>query len=314
MSFWKKKRVLVTGGSGFLGRHVLEKLQQKGCTEIVAPRSSEFDLRQEESIHKLLDMAHPDILIHLAAICGGIEANRQRPGTFFYDNAIMGIQLIEQARRKHIAKTVVVGTVCAYPKFASVPFKEDDLWNGYPEETNAPYGLAKKMLLVQLQAYRQQYGFPGIYLLPVNLYGPWDNFDLITSHVIPAFIRKMLEAKDSAAGEVTLWGTGSASPEFLYVDDCAEGILRAAEGYDSSEPVNLGTGRQILIRDLAIVVAQAVGFSGKILWDVTKPDGQPKRQLDISRAEKAFGFKANTTFEDGLRTTVEWYQAHRAKA
>lgn len=314
MSFWKQKRVLITGGNGFLGRHVLEQLRVLGCAEITAPHSREFDLRQEASIRSLLQSAKPDFLIHLAALCGGIEANRQRPGTFFYDNAVMGIQLIEQARLAKVAKTVVLGTVCAYPKFAPVPFKEDDLWNGYPEETNAPYGLAKKMLLVQLQAYRQQYGFPGIYLLPVNLYGPWDNFDLTTSHVIPALIRKMLEAKDDGVGEVTLWGTGAASREFLYVADCARGILRAAETYDAPEPVNLGTGRQVLIRELAVMVAKAVDFRGKILWDATKPDGQPKRQLDTSRAQTAFGFHADTRLEDGLRATVDWYLTHRTKS
>jgi GDP-L-fucose synthase len=307
MNFWADKRVIVTGGHGFLGQHVVEKLQSFSCKEIVAPRSREFDLRDVTAIRTLLTQAKPHVLIHLAAICGGIEANRQRPGTFFYDNAIMGVQLIEQARLHGIQKTVVLGTVCAYPKHTSTPFKEDDIWNGYPEETNAPYGLAKKMLLVQLQAYRDQYSFPGIYLLPVNLYGPRDNFDLTTSHVIPAMIRKMIEAREKGASELSLWGTGNVSREFLFAGDCAEGILLAAEKYNKSLPVNLGTGNELMIRDLASLIAKLTGYPGKILWDSTKPDGQPKRRLDTTRAEQEFGFKAKTTFETGLKKTIDWY-------
>ncbi len=307
MSFWSGQRVVVTGGNGFLGRYVVSRLAERGCATIVAPRSSEYDLRDSAEITRLLTEHAPTLLIHLAAICGGIEANRLRPGTFFYDNAIMGIQLIEQARRARVAKTVVLGTVCAYPKFAPVPFHEADIWNGYPEETNAPYGLAKKMLLVQLQAYRQQYGFNGIYLLPVNLYGPGDNFDLTTSHVIPGMIRKMMEAKAEKRPSITLWGTGSASREFLYVEDCAEGILLATEKYPDAEPVNLGSGREITIRNLAELLRNITGYEGEIQWDSTKPDGQPKRKLDTSRALETFGFRAQTPLEEGLRRTVEWF-------
>jgi len=311
MSFWSEQRVVVTGGAGFLGRFLVEKLRQRGCKEVEVPRSRDFDLRDRDASRKLLAGARPTMLIHLAAVCGGIEANRQKPGTFFYDNAIAGIQLIEEARLQGVRKTVVIGTVCAYPKFTPVPFREEDLWNGYPEETNAPYGLAKKMLLVQLQAYRQQYGFQGIYLLPVNLYGPGDNFDPVTSHVIPALIRKMVEAGRRTEKEVLLWGTGRASREFLYVEDCAEGIALAAERYDGSEPVNLGAGFEISIRDLAELIGRIAGFTGTISWDNTSPDGQPRRRLDISRAEKAFGFKATTLLEDGLRRTVEWFRQQK---
>lgn len=309
MDSWIEQRVLVTGGNGFLGSHLLECLRRRGAREIIAPRSADCDLRDAHAIRRMFAGQRPDLLIHLAAICGGIEANRQRPGTFFYENAIMGIQLIEEARRAGIGKTVVIGTICAYPKFTPVPFREDDLWNGYPEETNASYGLAKKMLLVQLQAYRQQYGFRGVYLLPVNLYGPRDNFDLTTSHVIPALIRKMIEAKAKGDPEITLWGTGTASREFLFVKDCVEGIALAAEHYDSPEPVNLGSGNEILIRDLAELVRQEVGYQGAIRWDAARPDGQPKRRLDISRARQAFGFEAKTRLADGLRQTIEWYRA-----
>jgi len=307
MSFWSKQRVVLTGGSGFLGHFVLEKLRRRGCKNITVPRSRKLDLRKAKNIRQLLETARPNLLIHLAAVCGGIEANRQRPGTFFYDNAIMGIQLIEEARLHGVAKTVMIGTVCAYPKFTPAPFREGDIWNGYPEETNAPYGLAKKMLLVQLQAYRQQYGFHGIYLMPVNLYGPYDNFDMVTSHVIPALIRKMAEAKQKKEPQITLWGTGQPSREFLYVEDCAEGILRAAEYFDQSEPVNLGSGREIIIHDLAELIRRIVGFKGTIHWDPTRPDGQPRRFLDTTRAEKAFQFKATTSLEDGIRKTVTWF-------
>ncbi|MDD2707358.1 MAG: GDP-L-fucose synthase [Verrucomicrobiae bacterium] len=313
VDFWQQQRVLVTGGNGFLGRQVVEKLRQKGCARVLAPRSREYDLRELADIRRLLQEFHPDLIIHLAAICGGIEANRQRPGTFFYDNAIMGIQLIEEARRQKAGRMTVVGTVCAYPKFTPAPFKETDIWNGYPEETNAPYGLAKKMLLVQLQAYRQQYGFSGIYLLPVNLYGPWDNFDLTTSHVIPAMIRKMMEAGRRGEKEVVLWGTGAASREFLYVEDCAEGILLASEHYDEGEPVNLGTGREISIRDLAGVIRKETGFEGGLRWDSTRPDGQPKRRLDVTRAKEKFGFQACVSLEEGIRRTVAWYREHPSR-
>jgi GDP-L-fucose synthase len=307
-SFWNSKRVLVTGGNGFLGGFVLKRLRDSGCREIFAPRKAEFDLRDAGAIQKLLGMVKPDVVIHLAAICGGIGANRERPGTFFYDNAIMGIQLIEQCRLHKVGKMVVLGTICAYPKITAVPFLEENLWEGYPEETNAPYGLAKKMLLVQLQAYRQQYGFQGVYLLPVNLYGPGDNFDLGSSHVIPALIRKMSEARDNDLKELTLWGTGTPSREFLFVRDCAEGIVLAAERYDKPEPVNLGVGMEIKISDLASLIRDLVGFRGEIRWDSSKPDGQPRRSLDTTRAEREFGFRASTNFEAGLRETVEWYQ------
>lgn len=312
MSFWDQKCVLVTGGNGFLGSHLLEKLQRLGCQTIFAPQSSEYDLRDTQAIRLMLKSTCPDLLIHLAAVCGGIEANRLRPGTFFYDNAMMGIQLIEESRKFGVKRVVVLGTICAYPKFTPIPFREDNLWNGYPEETNAPYGLAKKMLLVQLQAYRQQYNFDGIYLLPANLYGPRDNFDLTTSHVIPALIRKMMEAKRGKKTHVTLWGTGKASREFLYVEDCAEGILKAAELYHKPEPVNLGTGKSILIRDLADLIRSMVGYEGEIRWDVTKPDGQPQRQLDITRAQEQFGFKAKISLKEGIRKTIEWVSARNS--
>lgn len=313
MSFWTDKRVVVTGGHGFLGQHVVERLHNLGCKEITAPHSKEFDLRDVTAIQSLFGQAKPNLLIHLAAICGGIEANRLRPGTFFYDNAMMGIQLIEQARLNGIQKTVVLGTVCAYPKNTPTPFKEDDIWNGYPEETNAPYGLAKKILLVQLQSYRQQYDFQGIYLLPVNLYGPRDSFDLTTSHVIPAMIRKMVEAKERKDPELVLWGSGNVSREFLFVEDCAAGILLAAEKYNQSLPVNLGTGNEIIIKDLASLIAKLVGYTGELRWDSSKPDGQPKRRLDTTRAEREFGFKAQTSFEDGLKKTIDWYLKNPSK-
>ena len=304
---WPEQRVLLTGGAGFLGKHLTKKLIARGATNITAPTKDEADLRDLEQVKKLLLRVNPTLVIHLAAVVGGIGANRANPGRFFYDNAVMGIHLIEESRKAGVAKYVQLGTVCAYPKFAPVPFREDDIWNGYPEETNAPYGLAKKMLLVQLQAYRQQYGFNGIFLVPVNLYGPGDNYDLESSHVIPALIRKMVEAKKADASTVELWGTGKASREFLYVEDAAEGILLGAEKYDGPLPVNLGTGSEIAIKDLAGLVAKAAGFTGAIKWDETKPDGQPRRQLDVSRAEQLFGFKANVSLEEGLKKTVESY-------
>lgn len=308
MAFWEHHRVIVTGGGGFLGSFVVEQLGQKGCTKIFVPRSKDYDLRDREAVIRLYREVRPDIVIHLAAVVGGIGANRAHPGRFFYDNAIMGLHLIEEGRRFGIKKFVCIGTVCSYPKYTPVPFKEEDLWNGYPEETNAPYGLAKKMLLVQLQAYRQEYGFNGIFLIPVNLYGPRDNFDLETSHVIPAIIRKSWEAKQKGASEVVLWGTGAPSREFLYVEDAAEGIVTAAEKYNGEEPVNLGTGSEIQIKDLARLICRMVGFEGEIRWDTSKPDGQPRRCLDTSKAERYFGWKARTPLEEGLRRTIQWYQ------
>ncbi len=308
VSFWQDKRVLLTGGAGFLGSYVAKMLRDRGCRELFVPRSKECDLREKEDIVRLLGNTHPDIVIHLAAVVGGIGANRRNPGRFFYENALMGIQLIEQARRFAVPKFVCIGTVCAYPKFASVPFKEEDLWNGYPEETNAPYGLAKKMLLVQLQSYRQEYGFNGIYLLPVNLYGPRDNFDLESSHVIPAIIRKFVEARRRGDKKIVAWGTGNVSREFLYVEDAAEGILLAAEHYEGPEPVNLGSGTEITIRDLALLISELTGFRGEIEWDRSQPDGQPRRYLDTTRAEREFSFKAKTSLREGLRETISWYE------
>jgi GDP-L-fucose synthase len=308
---WSTKRVLVTGGAGFLGSFVVEKLQDRGCQSVIVPRSKHYDLRDRDAVVRLYSEARPQIVIHLAATVGGIGANRANPGRFFYDNAIMGIQMIEYARQFGVDKFVALGTVCAYPKFTPVPFKEEDLWNGYPEETNAPYGLAKKMLLVQAQGYRAQYGFDAIYLLPVNLYGPRDNFDLETSHVIPALIRKCIEAKESGKPEIELWGDGSPTREFLYVDDAAEGILLATERYDGAEPVNLGSGEEISIRDLAMMVAGEVGFNGALKWDTTKPNGQPRRCLDTNRASKAFGFRSTVKLEEGIAKTVSWYLEKR---
>jgi GDP-L-fucose synthase len=311
MSFWAQKRVVVTGGAGFLGSFVVEKLHERGCQNVIVPRAREYDLRDKDAIVRLYKDCRPHIVIHLAAVVGGIGANRANPGRFFYDNAIMGIQLMEYARMAEIEKFVAIGTICAYPKFASVPFKEDDLWNGYPEETNAPYGLAKKMLLVQAQAYRAQYGFNAIYLLPVNLYGPRDNFDLETSHVIPALIRKCVEANENRGNEIVLWGDGSPTREFLYVEDAAEAILLATERYDGAEPVNLGTGEEVTIKELAKMIATEVGFSGEIVWDKTKPNGQPRRRLDVGRAKELFGFQAEHRVGEGIPKTVEWFLANR---
>ena len=305
--FWTKTRFVVTGGGGFLGQSVVAGLRARGAAAIVVPRRREYDLRREAAIVRLLEEHRPEVIIHLAAVVGGIGANRANPGKFFYDNLIMGIQLMEQARLFGVRKMVVAGTVCAYPKFARVPFREDELWDGYPEETNAPYGLAKKMLLVQAQASRRQYGFNAIYLLPVNLYGPGDNFDPESSHVIPALIRKCLEAKRAGAPTLEVWGTGSATREFFYVDDCAEGLLLATERYDKPEPVNLGSGQEISIKDLVLLIARLTGFRGEIRWDATKPDGQPRRCLDVSRARAEFGFQAKMSFEEGLRRTIAWY-------
>ena len=321
MSFWSNKRITVTGGAGFLGSFVVEKLKERGCKEIFVPRSKDYDLVESEDCKRLYKDAKPGIVIHLAARVGGIGANRSNPGKFFYDNLMMGVQMMEIGRQAGIEKFVAIGTICAYPKFTPVPFKEEDLWNGYPEETNAPYGLAKKMLLVQSQAYRQQYGFNAIYLLPVNLYGPGDNFDLESSHVIPAIIRKCIEARCSAKVEtpnpalstpqsqpsITVWGTGNPTREFLYVEDAAEGILLAAERYNKPEPVNLGAGFEISIKDLTELIAKLTNFKGKIFWDTSKPDGQPRRKLDTSKAEKEFGFRAQMSLEEGLKRTIQWY-------
>jgi len=311
MAYWNDKTVIVTGGAGFLGSYVVEGLRARGCKDIVVPRRATCDLRDPHAIANLLERTEPDMVIHLAAVVGGIGANRERPGEFFYDNLLMGVQLVEAARQAGVDKFVTVGTVCAYPKYTPVPFNEDNLWNGYPEETNAPYGIAKKALLVQQQAYRQQYGFNGIYLLPTNLYGPRDNFDPASSHVIPALITKCVDAVASGDPSIECWGDGSASREFLYVADAAEGILLAAEKYDGDAPVNLGAGMEITIRGLTELIVRLTGFSGQIRWDATKPNGQPRRNLDTTRAARLFGFRAHTGFEEGLRRTVEWYFATR---
>ena len=308
MAFWPNQRVVVTGGAGFLGSFVVDGLKKRGCSQIVAPRSQEVDLRERQAIARLFSEARPTMVLHLAAVVGGIGANRDHPGRFFYDNAIMGIELIEQARQFQLPKLVVVGTICAYPKFTPVPFQETDLWNGYPEETNAPYGLAKKALLVQCQAYRHEYGLNAIYLLPVNLYGPRDNFDPRSSHVIPALVRKCIDARNQGAPYIECWGTGNPTREFLYAEDAAEGILLAAERYDKPEPVNLGSGQEISIRDLTALIARLTTFNGEIRWDPTKPDGQPRRCLDVNTAKREFGFLARTPFEDGLRATIQWYE------
>lgn len=308
MSFWSTKRVLVTGGAGFLGAVIVEKLQHRGAKDVFVPRGKDYNLVEMEAVKRLYKDTQPDIVIHLAARVGGIGYNKTHPATLFYDNLMMGAQLMEVGRQVGIEKFVAVATICAYPKFTPVPFKEEDLWNGYPEETNAPYGLAKKMLLVQSQAYRQQYGFNSIVLFPVNLYGPRDNFDLETSHVIPALIRKCLEARARGEAAITVWGTGTPTREFLYVEDAAEGILLAAERYNKSEPVNLGAGFEISIKELVDLIVKLTGFSGRVVWDKSKPDGQPRRMLDVSKAEKEFGFKARTDFENGLKKTIEWYR------
>ena len=313
-SFWRDKTVIVTGGAGFLGSFVVDRLRAAGVGRVIAPRSREYDLRHEEAIVRLLADTRPDVILHLAAVVGGIGANRENPGRFLYENLIMGTLLMEQARVAGVKKFLGVGTICSYPKFTPVPFKEEDLWNGYPEETNAPYGLAKKLLLVQGQAYRQQYGFNAVHLLPVNLYGPRDNFDPSSSHVIPALIKKCVDAIEAGDSSIVCWGTGKATREFLYVEDAAEGIVLAAEKYDDGEPVNLGAGFEISIFDLVHLVAKTTGFNGRIDWDATKPDGQPRRSLDTTRAERGFGFTARTGFEEGLRRTVDWYVADRKRA
>ncbi|HWE92373.1 MAG TPA: GDP-L-fucose synthase [Tepidisphaeraceae bacterium] len=314
MSISFSDRILVTGGAGFLGSFVLEKLKARGYSNLFVPRRRDFDLTREGDVQRLFAEHRPDVVLHLAAEVGGIGANRDNPGRFFYANAAMGLHLIEAARVAKLKKFVQVGTICAYPNLTPVPFRESEIWNGYPEVTNAPYGVAKKALLVMCQAYREQYGLNAAYLLPVNLYGPRDNFDLHTSHVIPALIRKCVEARDRGDKAITAWGTGSASREFLYAEDCAEGLVRAMEKYDSPEPMNLGSGREISIRDLMVLVAKLCAFTGEIVWDATKPDGQPRRCLDVSRAREALGFVAGTSLEVGLAKTIAWYESHRIES
>ncbi len=310
-SFWTDKRVTVTGGAGFLGSYVLAGLRARGAKDIFVPHIEDYDLVQTEVVRQLIGDAKPDIILHLAANVGGIGANRARPAEFFYDNLMMGVNLLHESWKAGVGKFVAIGTVCAYPKFTPVPFKEEELWNGYPEETNAPYGLAKKMLLVQSESYRQQYNYNSIFLIPVNLYGPGDNFNLQSSHVIPALIRKCLEAQEAGKSQVVVWGDGSPTREFLYAEDAAEGILLGAENYNSSEPVNLGSGYEVSIKDLAELIAKFTGFKGELVWDASKPNGQPRRGLDVTRAEERFGFRSKMPFEDGLRRTIEWYQGER---
>jgi GDP-L-fucose synthase len=310
-TFFENRRVVVTGGAGFLGGFVTEGLKTRGCRNILVPKLEDYDLVEMGDIVRMYEDMKPDVVIHLAAAVGGIGANREHPGEFFYKNLMMGVQLIEKARQRNIEKFVAIGTVCAYPKYAPVPFREDDVWNGYPEETNAPYGLAKKMLLVQSQSYRDEYGFNSIFLLPVNLYGPGDNFDPASSHVIPALIKKCVDAIESGVDHIDCWGTGRASREFVYAGDTAEGILLATEHYNGSEPVNIGAGFEITIKDLAEKIARLTGFAGEIRWDSSKPDGQPRRCLDVSRAKEYFGFEAKTPFDEGLKTTIDWYIANR---
>ncbi len=309
--FFENRRVVVTGGAGFLGGFVTEGLRKRGCKSVLVPKIDDYDLVNMDDVVRMYEDMKPDIVIHLAAAVGGIGANREHPGEFFYKNLMMGVQLIEQGRLRNIEKFVAIGTVCAYPKFTPVPFKEEDIWSGYPEETNAPYGLAKKMLLVQSQSYRAEYGFNSIFLVPVNLYGPGDNFDPAGSHVIPALIKKCVDAVDSNADHIDCWGTGNVSREFIYAADAAEGILLATEHYDGAEPVNIGAGFEITIKELAGKIAELTGFTGEIRWDSSKPDGQPRRYLDVSRAKGYFGFEAKTPFDEGLRTTIDWYMANR---
>ncbi|HSG41524.1 MAG TPA: GDP-L-fucose synthase [Anaerolineales bacterium] len=312
-NFWQDKKVIVTGGSGFLGSFVVEKLQERGAGEVFVPRSSQYDLRASDGIAEMLNDFDANMIIHLAALAGGIGANRMRPAEFFYDNLMMGVPLLHQAYEKKIDKFVAVGSICSYPKFTPLPFKEENLWDGYPEETNAPYGLAKKMLLVQSQAYRQQYGFNSIYLMPVNLFGPRDNFDLETSHVIPALIRKAIEAGERGDAEMRVWGDGSPTREFLYVEDAADGIVTAAEKYNGDEPVNLGSGFEISIKDLVEMTVKMIGFEGELVWQTDKPNGQPRRGLDVSRAKDFFGWSAQVPFEEGMRRTIKWFKANRDK-
>jgi GDP-L-fucose synthase len=309
--FWQNKRICVTGGAGFLGAFVLEGLAKRGARDVFVPKIEEYDLVNQADIQRMLDVSQPDIIIHLAALAGGIGANRARPADFFYINLMMGVQLMHEAWKRGVSKFVAIGTVCAYPKFTPVPFKEENLWDGYPEETNAPYGLAKKMLLVQAQAYRQQYGFNAVYLLPVNLYGPGDNFNLETSHVIPALVRKCIEAQERGDQEIVLWGDGSPTREFIFAGDAAEGILSAAEYYNGSEPVNIGSGQEISIKHLAELITSLTGYEGRLVWDTSKPNGQPRRGLDTSRAAEYFGWRARVNFEEGLRQTIAWYRENR---
>ena len=311
MGFYDSKKIVVTGGGGFLGRYVVEKLRESGCKDVFVPRSNEYDLAKEADIVRMMEKAEPEIVIHLAAVVGGIGANREHPGSFFYKNLIMGVQLMEQARIRGVSKFVTAGTICSYPKFTPVPFKEEDFWNGYPEETNAPYGLAKKMLIVQSQAYRDEYGFNAINPMLVNLYGPGDNFNPASSHVIPALIRKCVEAIDAGENTLEVWGTGKATREFLYVEDAADAIVLATEKWNDPAPINIGTGKEISIKDLVELIARVCGFQGKIVWDSTKPDGQPRRCLEVSNAGKKLGYEARMDFETGLRRTIEWYRAHR---